>query len=59
MQAILIKILYSLGAKILTDVVFSKLLVYSIAEVSKKTTNTLDDKIVGAVAEGLGIKDYK
>lgn len=59
MQAILIKILYSLGAKILTEVVFSKLLVYSIAEASKKTTNTLDDKIVSAVAEGLGIKDYK
>lgn len=59
MQGVLLKILYGIGSKLLTDVLFSKLMVYSLAEVSKKTTNTLDDKIVGAVAEGLGIKDYK
>lgn len=59
MQGILLKILYGIGSKLLTDILFSKLMVYSLAEMSKKTTNTLDDKIVGAVAESLGIKDYK
>lgn len=59
MQGIMVKILYGIGARLLTESLLGKLLVYSLWKAIQSTENTLDDKIVTAVADALGVKDYK
>lgn len=59
MQGVLVKIVYALGIKLLTETLFSKLMVYSLWRASQSTDNTLDDKMITAVADALGVKDYK
>lgn len=56
MGSILAKLVMGVGMKLLTETVFARLVVYSLQEVSKKTDNTLDDKIVKTVADALAVK---
>jgi hypothetical protein len=55
MSGLLVKIAGQMLLKLVTETFASKVIVYTVNEVSKKTTNKLDDKIVGAVAEALGV----
>lgn len=55
MAAIFTKIIMDISYKLLTERVISKLIVYSMVEVAKKTTNNLDNKIVESVAKALNV----
>jgi len=59
MGNVLIKILWAITSRILTETFVSKAIVYSLYSISKNTANTLDDKMVDALAEALAVKDYK
>lgn len=59
MGNILIKLAWAITSRILTETFLSKAIVYSLYSLSKNTANTLDDKMVDALAEALAVKDYK
>ncbi len=59
MGDILIKIMWAITSRVLTETFLSKAIVYSLYSLSKNTANTLDDKMVDALAEALAVKDYK
>lgn len=42
--------------KLLTETLLAKVVVYVLDELAKSTTNKLDDKVVEAVAEALGVE---
>jgi len=50
------KLFASLLVKLFTESFVSKLLVYALAAIAKSTSNMLDDKIVQAVADALGVE---
>lgn len=56
MSEIAIKILFSLGAKFLTESFVSRIVVHALQAASAKTTNKVDDKMVQDVADALGVK---
>lgn len=53
---ILVKIAGGMLLKLATETFAAKVITYALAEVSKKTSNNLDNKIVAAVAEALNVK---
>ena len=55
MSDLIIKAAWGLISKLLTEAFIGRALVYSLSSVAKSTTNKLDDQIVGAVAEALGV----
>lgn len=57
MTAVLIKIGTALFYKLVTEAFFSKMATIFLWQAAKSTANTLDDKIVRAVAEPLGTID--
>lgn len=57
MTGLFISIFANIGMKLLTEKMFGKVLVYSLAKISLSTANTLDDKMVDSIAEALGIVD--
>lgn len=59
MGNIIIKLAWAITSRILTETFLSKAIVYSLYSLSKNTANTLDDKMVDALAEALAVKDYK
>lgn len=59
MGDILIKLAWAITSRILTETFLSKAIIYSLHSLSKNTANTLDDKMVDALAEALAVKDYK
>jgi hypothetical protein len=59
MGDILIKLAWAITSRILTETFLSKAIIYSLYSLSKNTANTLDDKMVDALAEALAVKDYK
>jgi hypothetical protein len=56
MSGLAVKLAGSLLLKLVSETFAAKVLTYTLHEVSKKTSNKLDDKIVGAVAEALNVK---
>ncbi len=52
-------ILWTMIKRIITARLLSKLLVYGAHFLAQRTDNTLDDKMVAAFAESLGVTDYK
>lgn len=56
MSDLIIKAAWGLLSKLLTEAFLGRALVYSLSSVAKSTANKLDDQIVGAVAEALGVK---
>jgi hypothetical protein len=59
MGNILIKLAWAIISRTLTETFLSKAIVYSLYSLSKNTANTLDDKMVDALAEALAVADYK
>lgn len=56
MGAFAAKIIVSLARKLLTEALIARVTVYTLDDLAKRTTNQLDDKIVGAVADALQIR---
>lgn len=60
MGDVLIKIGWAVLSKLLTEKFLAKSIVYCLQAISERTTNDLDDKMVKAVAEALGVAvEYK
>ena len=59
MGNILIKLAWAIISRTLTEAFLSKAIVYSLYSLSRNTANTLDDKMVDALAEALAVRDYK
>jgi len=57
MEAIALKILQGIAIRLLSERLFSGLLVIGMQAVSRKTTNRLDDKLTVDVATALGRAD--
>ena len=55
MSQLAIKIGWALLSKLLTEAFVSKTVVYGLSSIAKNTTNQLDDKMVKAVADALGV----
>ena len=53
---ILVKAFVVILAKLLTEKFLSRIVVYILDEIAKSTANKLDDKLVLAVAETLGVE---
>jgi len=53
---LIIKAAWGLLSKLLTEAFLGRALVYSLDAMASKTTNNLDNQIVAAVADALGIK---
>jgi len=53
---LIIKAAWGLFSKLLTEAFLGRALVYSLDAMASKTTNNLDNKIVDAVADALGVK---
>lgn len=49
------KMLIGMIAKFLTETFLAKILIYSLQAWSKDTENKLDDKVVSAMADALGV----
>jgi hypothetical protein len=56
MSQIAIKLAWGLLSRLLTEAFIAKTIVYILSSVSQNTSNQLDDKIVKAVAEALGVE---
>lgn len=56
MSELIIKAAWGLMSKLLTEAFIGRALVYSLSSLAKSTENQLDDQIVGAVADAIGIK---
>ena len=56
MGEIAVKLGWALLSRLLTETFLAKTLVYCLHSISKSTSNDLDDKIVKAVAEALGVR---
>lgn len=56
MSQLIIKAAWGLLSKLLTEAFLGRAIVYSLDAMASKTTNTLDNKIVDAVADALGVK---
>lgn len=56
MIPILSNIIAKIGLTLLTQSVVSHVSVYTLQALAKKSTNTLDDKIVATIAEALSVK---
>lgn len=56
MTDLIIKAAWGLLSKLLTEAFLGKAIVYSLDAMASKTTNTLDNQIVSAVADALGVK---
>lgn len=54
-MASLAKIIASLGLKLLSETVVSRVACYTLMELAKSTENKLDDKIVDTVCAALGV----
>ena len=52
---LLVKLASNLLIRLATEAFAAKVIVYTLSEVSKKTTNQLDDKLVSAISEALGV----
>lgn len=50
------KIVYKLGLKLLTETVVARVAVYTLRSLAQKSENKLDDKLVGTVADALGVE---
>lgn len=55
MGALGAKLLVSILAKLLTDTFLSRVLVYALYAWAKQTDNKLDDQVVKAIADALGV----
>lgn len=55
MSNLIVKVLVSMLAKLVTERFFAKTTVYSLRALARKTDNKLDDQIVRAAAEALGV----
>jgi hypothetical protein len=55
MGEIAIKLAWGILSKLVTETFAARMIVYSLDAVAEKTTNKLDDKMVAAVADALGI----
>ena len=56
MGNLIIKALLAIVTKLITEKLLSKIVVYCLDYLAKRTTNKLDDKIVASVAEALGVE---
>ncbi len=56
MSNIMIQLGWALMSKLLTETFLSKALVYSLRSIAESTSNKLDDDMVRAVADALGVK---
>ena len=56
MSQIAIKLAWGLLSRLLTEAFIAKTIVYILSSVSQNTSNQLDDKIVKAVADALGVE---
>lgn len=56
MAAMVAKIGMGILMKLLTESFASKVLVYGLNQIAKSTNNKVDDQMVGAVADALGVK---
>lgn len=52
---ILLKIMVSLGTRLLTEAFLGKVIVHSLRALSAKTVNKFDDKLVMDLSEALGV----
>lgn len=59
MSQIAVKIGWALLSRLLTETFVAKTLVYMLSSVSQSTSNQLDDKMVKAVADALGVVESK
>lgn len=57
MEAIALKILQGIAIRLLSERLFAGLIVMGMQYVSRKTDNTLDDKLTKDVADALGRGD--
>lgn len=55
MSGVLISIMWGLLGKLATEAFAGKMLVYGLSAISEKTTNKVDDVMVKAVADALGV----
>lgn len=55
MSGIVIKIMWGLVSKLMTEMFVGRVLVYGLNQISQSTNNKLDDAITSAVAEALGV----
>lgn len=58
MGELIAKMAVSIGRRLITEVLLSKIAVYILWHLSQLTSNKLDDKGVKAIAEALNVKDY-
>lgn len=56
MGDIVIKLMLGIGSKFITEAFLGRILVYGLRALSDSTKNKLDDEMVDAVADALGIK---
>lgn len=54
-MSILAKLLVGIGWKLVTEKVFSQMIVYGCQALSESTENKLDDKMTKTIAEALGV----
>ena len=59
MTDVAIKLVWLLISKLMTESFLSKALVYCLSAISQSTSNQLDDKMVKAVADALGVVESK
>lgn len=59
MSGLAIKIGFALLSKVMTETFISRTLVYCLRSVSQSTSNKLDDQMVSAVADALGVPESK
>lgn len=57
MEAILLKIAQGIAIRLLSERLFAGLLVMGLQAVSRRTENTIDDKLTADVAHALGRDD--
>lgn len=57
MEAVLLKIVQGIAIRLLSERLFAGLLVVGMNAVSRRTRNTVDDKLTREVAEALGRAD--
>lgn len=57
MEAIFFKIVQGIAIRLLSERLFAGLLVMGMDAISKRTTNTVDDKLTRDVADALGRSD--
>lgn len=57
MEAIFLKIAQGIAIRLLSERLFAGLLVMGMQYVSRKTENTIDDKLTADVADALGRSD--